>query len=113
MFLIWLWLLRGNPVGFDDRHVFFWLETLSKRGVILGGVSGGPVILALAGLMENYRMTVHWEHVAPLVETVPGLLLEHTLIRARSQPHYLCGGGIAALDMMHALIDWQQGVMLD
>ncbi|WP_299372620.1 DJ-1/PfpI family protein, partial [uncultured Kiloniella sp.] len=46
-----------DPARFKDKRVFQWLRHLSRRGVMLGGVSGGPVILAAAGLMENYRMT--------------------------------------------------------
>jgi len=49
----------GDPAKFRDRKVFRWLKQLSQRNICLGGVSGGPVVLASAGLMEGRRMTVH------------------------------------------------------
>src|ERR1700722_11452229 len=38
----------GNPATFNDRHSFAWLRRLARRGVVIGGVSGGPYILAKA-----------------------------------------------------------------
>ena len=39
----------GNPTAFKDRTALQWLRALAGRGVRIGGVSGGPVILARAG----------------------------------------------------------------
>ena len=39
-------LAGGDPARFDDEAVFEWLWVLAERGLILVGVSGGPVILA-------------------------------------------------------------------
>ncbi|MAO26909.1 MAG: AraC family transcriptional regulator, partial [Roseovarius sp.] len=58
----------GDPVSFDDRRVLSWLSRMARKGTKMGGVSGGPVILAKAGLMEGRRMTVHWEHAEALAE---------------------------------------------
>ena len=49
----------GDPAAFRDAHVLRWLRHLSRNGVVMGGVSGGPVVLATAGLMKKRRMTVH------------------------------------------------------
>ncbi len=40
----------GNPALFDDKSVFAWLRRLARKGVAIGGISGGPYILAKAGL---------------------------------------------------------------
>ncbi len=85
---------------FRDKRVLQWLRHLARRGVKLGGVSGGPVILAAAGLMNGYRMTVHWEHAPSLVEISPSLQLEKSIF-VIDRDRYTCAGGIAALDMMH------------
>ena len=98
----------GDPTLFRDKRVFQWLRHLSRRGVALGGVSGGPVILASAGLMSGYRMTVHWEHASALVEIAPDLILERS-IYVIDRDRYTCAGGIAALDMMHHLIASHHG----
>lgn len=98
----------GDPVSFDDEHTFSWLRSLGRHGVRLGGVSGGPVILALAGVMAGRRMTVHWEHAGALAETYPGLLIERTLYVV-DRDRITSAGGTAPLDMMYALLAERQG----
>ena len=98
----------GDPTLFRDKRMLQWLRHLSRRGVMLGGVSGGPVILARAGLMNGYRMTVHWEHASALIEIAPDLMLERS-IYVVDRDRYTCAGGIAALDMMHHLIASHHG----
>ena len=93
----------GDPVAFRDKRVFAWLRHLSVRGVHLGGVSGGPVILASAGVMKGRRMTVHWEHAQDLLDISPSLMLERTLY-VIDRDRMTCAGGIAALDMMHTML---------
>ena len=48
----------GNPAGFDDPATFAWLRYVASRGVRIGGVSGGPYILARAGLLDGDRKSV-------------------------------------------------------
>jgi transcriptional regulator GlxA family with amidase domain len=98
----------GDPLAFDDHEVFHFLRQQAARGVALCGVSGGPVILARAGVMEGHRMTVHWEHAAPLLEAQQDLLLSRALYVFDRRRH-TCAGGVAPLDMMHALIAEHQG----
>jgi len=98
----------GDPARFSNLNTFQWLRQLARRDVWLGGVSGGPVILALAGIMENRRMTLHWEHVDALQEISPNLLVERSLF-VMDRDRMTCAGGTAPLDMMHALIQSQHG----
>lgn len=98
----------GNPAGFDDRRVLGWLRRMARAGVTLAGVSGGPVILARAGLMAGRRMTVHWEHAGALAEISPDLLLERSLY-VIDRDRATCAGGTAPLDLMHALIAQHHG----
>ncbi len=98
----------GDPGRFNNQNTFQWLRQLARRDVWLGGVSGGPVILALAGIMENRRMTLHWEHIDALQEVSPLLLVEQALF-VIDRDRMTCAGGTAALDMMHAMIQSQHG----
>ena len=98
----------GDPFAFEDANIFEWLRLLDTQGVRIGGVSGGSVILAAAGLMEGRRMTVHWEHAAALSETHPDCLIERRLY-VIDRDRVTCGGGTAPLDLMHALISSQWG----
>lgn len=99
----------GEPEAFQDERVFQWLRHLSRRGVLLGGVSGGPVILASAGVMRGRRMTVHWEHAETLAAISPALMIERSLY-VIDRDRMTCAGGIAPLDMMHALLTEHHGV---
>ena len=98
----------GNPSIFDDETVFATLRKLATRGVILGGVSAGPYILARAGVMKDRRMTVHWEHAPSLIERLPDLLVARSLY-VMDRDRITCAGGTAPLDMMHALITNHHG----
>ena len=98
----------GDPARFRDTKVFSWLRQLSQRNICLGGVSGGPVILASAGLMVGRRMTVHWEHVAELRELSPATIIERSLY-VIDRDRITCAGGSAPLDMMHAILTEHHG----
>ena len=98
----------GNPASFADEGVFDWLRQQARRGTTLGGISGGPMILAAAGLMAGRRMTLHWEHAAALQETFPALLIERSLY-VIDRDRVTCAGGAAPLDLMHALVAEHHG----
>jgi transcriptional regulator GlxA family with amidase domain len=93
----------GNPAAFRDRKALAWLRHLASQGVRVGGVSGGPVILAKAGIMDGYHMTVHWEHAPAVAEAFPNIMLTRSIYIV-DRNRLTCAGGTAALDMMHALI---------
>ena len=98
----------GNPAAFADEATLQWLRRLARRGVRIGGVSGGPFILARAGLLDGYRCTIHWEHIPAFTEFFPGLNTKRSLYEI-DRDRLTCAGGVAALDMMHALISAQHG----
>jgi transcriptional regulator GlxA family with amidase domain len=101
----------GNPATFNDKRTFAWLRRLAARGVIIGGISGGPFILAKAGLLAGRRCTIHWEHLPALREAFPDIELTRTLFEI-SGDRITCSGGVAALDMMVALITRDHGYAL-
>ena len=98
----------GNPASFRDRASLAWLRALAAQGVRIGGVSGGPVILAKAGIMDGYHMTVHWGQAPAVAEAFPNILLTRSIYIA-DRNRLTCAGGIAPLDMMHALIAEEHG----
>lgn len=101
----------GNPALFRHQRTLAWLRTLARRGVQIGGVSGGPYILARAGLLDGYRCTIHWEHMTALREEFPNLEANRTLYEI-DRNRLTCAGGIAALDMMRAIIANEHGPAL-
>ncbi|WP_372609721.1 GlxA family transcriptional regulator [Halomonas sp.] len=104
-----LFVIAGGDIGsYADPALYRWLARLAREGVHLGGVSGGPVFLARAGLMAGRRMTLHWEYAEALAEMSPDLAVERTLY-VIDRDRMTCAGGIAPLDMMQALIARRHG----
>ncbi len=101
----------GNPAGFDDSATLAWLRYVASRGVRIGGVSGGPYILARAGLLDGYRCTIHWEHRAAFIEAFPKLLVQHGLY-VIDRERLTCAGGTAGLDLAIELIAADHGPAL-
>lgn len=98
----------GNPATFRDRRTFAWLRKLAAHGVIIGGISGGPFLLARADLLNGRRCTVHWEHAPALQEAFPRVTLTQTLFEI-DDDRITCSGGVGGLDMMVALVARDHG----
>lgn len=101
----------GNPSTFDHEPTFAWLRRLARRGTWLAGVSGGPFVLAAAGLLDGYRCTIHWEHAAAFAEAFAQPRLTSSIYEI-DRGRLTCAGGISALDMMHVLIAKAHGAAL-
>ncbi|HWK74450.1 MAG TPA: GlxA family transcriptional regulator [Povalibacter sp.] len=101
----------GNPASFDDKRTYTWLRKLASRGVVVGGISGGPFILAKAGMLAGRRCTVHWEHLPALQEAFPDVAFTQALFEI-DHDCITCSGGVAGLDMMVALITRDHGYEL-
>lgn len=98
----------GNPAAFQHGPTFAWLRQLARRGVRLGGISGGPYILARANVLGSYRFTIHWEHAPAFLEDYPDLDLRRSLYEI-DRDRLTSSGGTAPLDMMHAVIAREHG----
>ncbi|MDO9416692.1 GlxA family transcriptional regulator [Pararhizobium sp.] len=98
----------GSPKDWSFPPVLATLRQLAREGVKIGGISGGPYVMAEAGLLDGRDFTIHWEHAPALIEAFPDL----TPRQARyvlDGNRLTCGGGVAPLDMMHALIAGRMG----
>lgn len=107
--LDYLFVIAGGELARGgDRPMLAWLARQAREGVRMAGISGGPVLLARAGLMAGRRMTVHWEYASALAEISPDLRVERTLYVIDGD-RITCAGGTAPLDLMHALIAQHHG----
>ncbi|MFO1239357.1 MAG: GlxA family transcriptional regulator [Sphingomonadaceae bacterium] len=82
-----------------DPVVASRLRRYSRRGVQLGSVCTGSVILADAGLLDGYRCTVHWEEIDSLAENYAALTVTRSLFEI-DRDRFTCSGGTAPLDLM-------------
>lgn len=101
----------GNPSAFRDEATFASLRRLAAHGVILVGVSGGPYLLARAGLLEGHEATIHWEHQPAFAEAFPNVLLRRALYVVDGR-RITCAGGVAGLDLAVELITRDHGADL-
>ena len=93
---------------FDDAKTLKLLRQFDKQGVDLGSASSGSFVLARAGLLENFRCTIHWENIPVFKELYPQLDVAFTLYEIADR-RFTCSGGTAALDMMLKLIENEYG----
>ena len=98
----------GNPALFSDPPTLAWLQQLARHGVRVGGISGGPFVLARANLLDGYRVTIHWAHASALLEEFPDLDLRHSLFEI-DRDRLTSSGGTSPLDMMHEVISQEHG----
>jgi transcriptional regulator GlxA family with amidase domain len=107
-FDILLICVAGNPAAFHDKKLDNWLRSLARTPMIIGGVSGGAYVLARAGLLNGYRCTIHWEHMPLFREEFPKIDVRRTLFEI-DRNRWTCAGGLAALDLVFAMIEKDNG----
>jgi len=98
----------GAPRDWRGSDLPPQLRLLARSGVRLGGISGGAFLLAEAGLLAGRDFTIHWEHAPALAEALPDIIPRPARF-VLDGDRITCGGGIAPLDMMHALIAERMG----
>jgi len=84
------------------------LKRLAERRVPLGALCTGGYALAKAGLLDNYRATIHWENLSALREEFPRINLSDQLFTIDGD-RYSCSGGVAPLDLMLHLVESKLG----
>ena len=89
--------------GFEHGPTLSWLRALARQGVLIAGISGGPHVLASAGVLDGYRATIHWDHMPGFAERFPKVALTGRLYEI-DRDRITCSGGVAPLDLMHTLI---------
>lgn len=98
----------GDPTQFHDPATFAWLRELARKGATIAGVSGGPFLLARAGLLDGYRATIHWDHRPTFAEAFDEVLIEPSLY-VIDRRRVTCAGGTSGLDLAIELIEREQG----
>jgi AraC family transcriptional regulator, glycine betaine-responsive activator len=82
-----LFVIGSNPmIHSGDRAVLKWLRYQASRGVALGGVCTGSYTLARAGLLDDYRCTIHWEDMAQFIERFPKIIISPSTTPTSGKP---------------------------
>ena len=92
-----------DPLAHVTPALIQWLRRLDNDGITLGGIDTGSVVLAQAGLLDGYRLTLHWEALEAFKESYPKLQVTQELFEIDRQ-RITCAGGTASIDLMLDLI---------
>jgi len=104
-----LFVCGGNNIrNYWTKSIGRWLHNQDIKGIALGSLCTGAYILGRAGLLDGYRCTMHWDHIAATREEFPHLLLSNDIYEL-DRNRYTCAGGTACIDMMHHLLTQHHG----
>ncbi len=92
----------------SSKSITDWLREQTHKGVHIGAICTGTYILADAGLLRDYRCTIHWENMVGLRERFPELIISPDLFEV-DRDRYTCAGGSSSMDMMVFLIAQKHG----
>lgn len=107
-----LFVCGGNNIrDYWNNSIGQWLRQQDAQKATLGSLCTGAYILGRAGLLDDYRCTMHWDHISLTREEFPHLLLSNNLYEI-DRNRYTCTGGTASIDMMHHLISLHHGHLL-
>ena len=96
----------GMDIGPSEAETFWtaFLRKLARRGVTIGGISGGPYILARAGLLDGRRVTIVHGSLDRWLPGIPGVSpksslrgFERILQREIDASYTIVPGGIHGL----------------
>ena len=54
-----------------DKAILNLIRRLDRNGAIIGAICTGTYVMAAAGLLDDRRCTIHWEHIDGLSEEFP------------------------------------------
>ncbi|NNC22687.1 GlxA family transcriptional regulator [Salinisphaera sp. USBA-960] len=85
-----------------------WLMELDRAGCVLGGLDTGCIWLAAAGLMDDARVTLHWESLPSFRERFPAIDAVESLYEISAR-RFSCAGGAAAMSLTLEMIARSHG----
>jgi len=80
------------------------LKRAAKAGVKLVAIDNAAFLLAACGLLDGYKMVVHWRHEAEFRASFPHLQLLPEQLYCIDGARITCAGGTAAIDLAVALL---------
>ena len=92
----------------SSRKVINWLRREARRGAKIGGLCTGAHTLALAGLLDGKRATIHWENQDSFAEEFEDVNLTKSVFTVDGS-RMTTAGGTSSIDLMLKLIAEDHG----
>jgi len=92
-----------NIVENSSQKVVNWLRREARRGTRIGGLCTGAHTLALAGLLDGKRATIHWENQDSFAERFENVELTKSVFTVDGN-RMTTAGGTSSIDLMLKLI---------
>lgn len=86
-----------------------WVKELPRRSSVYGSICTGAFVLGYAGLLDERRVTTHWEDAQALAARFPKAKVEPDLIYVRDGRLITAAGVTAGIDMGLALVGQRHG----
>jgi len=87
----------------SSKRVVAWLRRESRRGPAIAGLCTASYTLAIAGLLDGKRATIHWENQDSFAEEFEEVELTKSVFTVDGN-RMTTAGGTASIDMMLKLI---------
>lgn len=94
-----------------NKAILNLIRRLDRNGAVIGAICTGTYVMAAAGLLDDRRCTIHWEHIDGLSEEFPNLDITNDLFEIDGN-RVTCSGGTASLDMILNLVTQTHGAAL-
>lgn len=97
-----------EPERYQTKPALSWLRRLARRGAQFGAIDTGCYLLAAAGLLNGYRVSVHWQAIESFREQFPDIRVTDEQFEI-NRDRFTCAGGAAGFEMMLRMIGHKHG----
>jgi transcriptional regulator GlxA family with amidase domain len=105
-------LVAGTPTPPEaepEPCLLQWVKELPWRSSVYGSICTGAFVLGYAGLLDDRRVTTHWQDAQALAARFPKAKVEPDLIYVRDGRLITAAGVTAGIDLGLALVGQRHG----
>jgi transcriptional regulator GlxA family with amidase domain len=110
-------LTPGGPGAYNDSNskLVSWLAEAAPQAELYGSICTGAFLLGKAGLLDDYRVTTHWNYRERLTAAFPKAIVETDQVVLRDRKLITSGGVTAGIDLALSIVadDFGKCVALD
>ena len=91
-----------------NKRIVGWLRREARRGLAIGGLCTAAYTMAVAGLLDGKKATIHWENHDSFAEEFPDITLTKSVFTVDGK-RITTAGGTASVDLMLHIISRDHG----